>query len=127
MEKDKRRQRPIVLAALSSGGQVVRSLTCLVVLAYCLLAVPGCAIFNKKTTDSKPPATGGGDGPAPAKCVPITKTGEGEFMGKRQGFETSFSIKRGDFGITAGKAGKMLGEEVMLMIALEVVQAQKPK
>src|SRR5689334_14588836 len=67
MRKDKRRQRPISLAAPLSEGQVVRSLTCLVVLVACFPAVPGCAIFNKKSTDSKTPAAGTGGAAAPAK------------------------------------------------------------
>jgi polyisoprenoid-binding protein YceI len=49
-----------------------------------------------------------------------TKTGEGQAMGKAVvGWETEFTIKRSDFGITGGRAGAMLGDEVKLFISLE--------
>jgi len=54
----------------------------------------------------------------------VAKTGEGEMMGARVGFETTFTIKRSDFGMTYGVAKNMLGDEVTLTIALETT---KPK
>ncbi len=39
---------------------------------------------------------------------------------ERTGFETVFSIRRGDFGINA--APGMLGEEVRMIIAFELVK-----
>jgi polyisoprenoid-binding protein YceI len=52
------------------------------------------------------------------------KTGEGEFQGKRAGFETTLTIKRTDFGMDYGIADKVLGDEVELMISLECVPAE---
>lgn len=54
--------------------------------------------------------------------VLVTKVGEGEFMGARAGFETSFTIKRSDFGIDYGVAQKALGDEVTVMLALETTK-----
>ena len=49
----------------------------------------------------------------------ITKTGSGEFMGKNvTGFETTFTIKRSDYGIT-GYIGKGVGDEVMMIVSVE--------
>jgi polyisoprenoid-binding protein YceI len=45
-------------------------------------------------------------------------------LGARSGFETVFTIKRGDFGLNA--AAGMLGEDVRLMVSIEGVRAQKP-
>ena len=60
------------------------------------------------------------------KTKPITidveKTGEGEFHGKRVGFSSTFKIKRSEFGINYGVADGVLGDEVTLMIDLEVLQ-----
>jgi polyisoprenoid-binding protein YceI len=48
------------------------------------------------------------------------KTGEGQAMGKTiVGWETEFTVKRSDFGVTGGKAGGGLGDEVKVMISLE--------
>lgn len=55
--------------------------------------------------------------------MPVQKVGEGEFHGKRVGYSTTFVIKRSDFGMTYGEE-KVLGDEVTLMIDLELVQPQ---
>jgi polyisoprenoid-binding protein YceI len=52
----------------------------------------------------------------------VEKTGEGEFYGKRIGYETSCTIKRSDFGMKYGLAENALGDEVTLTIAIEAVQ-----
>ena len=51
----------------------------------------------------------------------VEKVGEGEFYGKRVGYSTTFTIKRSDFGMTYGE-DKVLGDEVTLMIDLELIQ-----
>lgn len=56
--------------------------------------------------------------------IPVEFTGTGEFYGKRAGFMTTFPIKRSDFGMTYGVGEKSLGDEVVLQIALETVQAK---
>lgn len=49
-----------------------------------------------------------------------TKTGEGKMMGKAiVGWETEFTVKRSDFGITGGRAGGGLGDEVKVIISVE--------
>ena len=53
--------------------------------------------------------------------VLVEKTGEGEFYGKRVGYEVTFKIKRSDFGMDFGITQKMLGDEVVLMVAVEGV------
>jgi polyisoprenoid-binding protein YceI len=55
----------------------------------------------------------------------VAKTGEGEMMGKRQGFETTFQVKRSDFGIKSKQADAGLSDEVVLTVSLECVQAAK--
>jgi polyisoprenoid-binding protein YceI len=55
--------------------------------------------------------------------VPVTLVGKGEFHGKRIGYETTFTIKRSDFGSSYGVADKALGDEVTLIIGLEGVIA----
>ncbi|HEX5053969.1 MAG TPA: YceI family protein [Planctomycetota bacterium] len=55
----------------------------------------------------------------------VEKTGEGEFMGKRVGWMTTFTIKRSDFGMTYGVDKNVLGDDVTLMIALETAQPKK--
>jgi polyisoprenoid-binding protein YceI len=52
----------------------------------------------------------------------VTKVGEGQMMGKVAGFETTFTLKRSDFGITGGAAGKGLGDEVTVIVSLEADQ-----
>ncbi len=54
--------------------------------------------------------------------IEVVKTGEGEFYGKRVGYETSFTIKRSEFGMDYGIADKVLGDEVTLTIAIEGVE-----
>ncbi|MGE3174914.1 MAG: YceI family protein [Planctomycetota bacterium] len=59
--------------------------------------------------------------------VRVEKTGEGEFYGKRVGYETTFSIQRSDFGMEYGLAENALGDEVVLTIAIEGVQPEAGK
>ena len=59
--------------------------------------------------------------------IKVAKTGEGEFQGRRMGFETMLVIKRSDFGMTYGVAEKTLGDEVMVTVALEVKLPAKGK
>lgn len=54
--------------------------------------------------------------------IPVEKVGEGEFYGKRVGFSTTFTIKRSEFGMTYGVDKNVLGDDVTLMIDLELVQ-----
>ena len=57
--------------------------------------------------------------------VQATKIGEGDRgprVGYRAGWETVFTIKRSDFGITYGLDNKALGDEVRVTIALEAVR-----
>ncbi len=56
--------------------------------------------------------------------IKVEKTGEGEFYGKRLGYETSFEIKRSKFGMNYGLAKNVLGDEVTVLIALELVEAK---
>jgi polyisoprenoid-binding protein YceI len=56
--------------------------------------------------------------------IPVEKVGEGEFMGKRVGFSSTFTIKRSEFGMNYGIADKTLGDDVTLMIDLELLQAK---
>lgn len=53
----------------------------------------------------------------------LTKTGEGKnVQGKPVlGFETSFTIKRSEYGVS-GYVGKGIGDEVTLIISIEAVQ-----
>ena len=53
--------------------------------------------------------------------VLVHKTGEGEFYGKRVGYEVTFTIKRSDFGMDYGITQNMLGDEVVLLVAVEGV------
>jgi polyisoprenoid-binding protein YceI len=57
--------------------------------------------------------------------IQVEKVGEGEMYGKRVGFSTTFTIKRSDYGMTYGIDKNALGDEVTLMIDLEVLQAKK--
>ncbi len=54
-----------------------------------------------------------------------SKTGEGDFQGKRAGFETTLMIKRSDFAMDYGIAQNVLGDEIQLMIALECTPAKQ--
>ncbi|MBX3464049.1 MAG: YceI family protein [Planctomycetes bacterium] len=56
--------------------------------------------------------------------IPVEKVGEGEFYGKRIGYTTTFTIRRTDYGMTYGVDKNALGDEVTLMIDLELVQAK---
>lgn len=55
-------------------------------------------------------------------AIVVEKVGEGEFYGKRVGYSTTFTIKRSEFGMTYGVDKNVLGDEVTLMIDLELVQ-----
>lgn len=55
----------------------------------------------------------------------VEKVGEGEFYGKRVGYSTTFTIKRSEFGMTYGLDKNALGDEVTLMVDLELVQPKK--
>lgn len=52
----------------------------------------------------------------------VTKTGEGEFRGKRVGFEATMTIKRTDFGMDYGVAKNVLSDEVVVTISAECVE-----
>jgi len=56
--------------------------------------------------------------------IPVEKVGEGEFYGKRVGYSSTFTIKRSEFGMTYGVDKNVLGDEVTLMIDLELVAAK---
>ncbi len=56
--------------------------------------------------------------------IPVEKVGEGEFFGKRVGYSSTFTIKRSEFGMTYGVDKNALGDEVTLMIDLELVVAK---
>jgi polyisoprenoid-binding protein YceI len=56
--------------------------------------------------------------------IPVEKVGEGEFQGKRVGFASTFTIKRSEFGMNYGIAQNALGDDVTLMIDIELVQAK---
>lgn len=51
----------------------------------------------------------------------VTKIGEGEFQGKRIGYEAVFTLKRSDFGMTYGIDKKVLSDEVQVTISVEGV------
>ena len=56
--------------------------------------------------------------------IAVRKTGEGEFRGKRVGYETEFVIKRSEFDMNYGIAQGVLGDEVHVMVAVELVEAK---
>jgi polyisoprenoid-binding protein YceI len=64
-------------------------------------------------------------GKSKTTTIVVEKTGEGEFYGKRVGFGTTFTVKRSDFGMTYGIDKNALGDEVTLMIDLELIQPKK--
>ena len=64
-------------------------------------------------------------GKSKTTTIVVEKTGEGEFYGKRVGFGTTFTVKRSDFGMTYGIDKNALGDEVTLMIDLELTQPKK--
>lgn len=51
-----------------------------------------------------------------------TGTNEGGRMGKRSGFETTFTIKRSEFGVMYGVQQGMLGDETRIVVAIEGVR-----
>jgi|SRR5450432_2121611 len=76
----------------------------------------------KKTADNTYEVTGDLTlhGVTKSLTVTLTKLGEGDkgaMMGYRAGFETNFSIRRSDFGMTAMM--NAAGDEVKLMVDLE--------
>ncbi len=56
--------------------------------------------------------------------IPVEKVGEGEFHGKRVGYSTTFTIQRSAFGMTYGVGDKVLGDDVTLMIDLELIESK---
>ncbi len=60
------------------------------------------------------------------KTKPVTamveKVGEGEFRGKRVGYEATLKIKRSDFGMDYGVAKNVLSDEVVVTISAECVE-----
>jgi polyisoprenoid-binding protein YceI len=58
-----------------------------------------------------------------AITMAVEKVGEGEFHGPRVGYTTTFTVKRSDFGMTYGLDGNVLGDEVTLMIGLELTKS----
>jgi polyisoprenoid-binding protein YceI len=54
--------------------------------------------------------------------IPVEFVGEGESRGIRRGYITTFAIKRSDFGMTYGVQKNALGDDVHLMVSLELVQ-----
>lgn len=61
-------------------------------------------------------------GKSKSVTIEVEKVGEGEFYGKRVGYSTTFTVKRSDFGMTYGVEGNALGDDVTLMIDLELIQ-----
>jgi polyisoprenoid-binding protein YceI len=55
----------------------------------------------------------------------VEKTGEGDFYGPRVGYEATFTIKRSEFGMDYGVAKNALGDEVALVVGLELVKPKK--
>ena len=55
----------------------------------------------------------------------VERIGEAEMYGKRMGYSTTFTIKRSDFGMTYGIKENTLGDEVTLMVDLELLQTKK--
>ncbi|MBM4110907.1 MAG: YceI family protein [Phycisphaerae bacterium] len=56
--------------------------------------------------------------------VPVEFTGAADMgRGARAGFETTFSIKRSEYGMNFGVEKGMLGDEVRITVALEGVEA----
>ena len=64
-------------------------------------------------------------GSAQTVTAVVEKVGEGEFYGPRVGYETKFVIQRSKFGMNYGLAEKALGDDVTVMISLELVKPQK--
>lgn len=53
--------------------------------------------------------------------IPVEHVGDGEFYGARRGYMTTFTLKRSEFGMTYGVEKNVLGDEITLMISLELV------
>lgn len=51
----------------------------------------------------------------------LAKTGAGEFRGQRVGYETTFTIKRSEFGMDYGIAKNALGDEVAITVSVQGV------
>lgn len=64
-------------------------------------------------------------GKSKSVALQVEHVGEGEMRGKRVGYSTTFTIKRSDFGMNYGLDAKALGDEVTLMIDLELIQPKK--
>jgi polyisoprenoid-binding protein YceI len=87
--------------------------------------------FPKITLKAKTASKKGGDWEVPGELTmhgvtkPVTlvvkPTGmiDDPRMGKKAGFETEFTIKRSDFGMTYGIDKKALGDEVKVMVSIE--------
>jgi polyisoprenoid-binding protein YceI len=61
------------------------------------------------------------------KCT-VTKTGELKGgRGDRAGYETTFEIKRSEFGMNYGLANNALGDEVTVIVSVSAVQAGEAK
>jgi polyisoprenoid-binding protein YceI len=58
--------------------------------------------------------------------IAVEHVGESDtkMMGKRSGYSTTFAVKRSDFGMNYGIAQNALGDEVTLMIDLELTKAK---
>lgn len=54
----------------------------------------------------------------------VEKTGEGDFMGPRVGYEAKFTIKRSDFGMEYGVAKNALSDEVQVTVALSCMKSK---
>lgn len=55
----------------------------------------------------------------------VRRVGESHVMGHRVGYETSFEIQRSKFGMDYGLAKKALGDEVTILISLELTKPNK--
>jgi polyisoprenoid-binding protein YceI len=64
-------------------------------------------------------------GKTKATTIDVEHIGDAEMFGKRRGYSTKFTIKRSDFDMHYGTENKSLGDEVTLMIDLELVQPEK--
>ncbi|MEY4182665.1 MAG: hypothetical protein RLZZ217_1291 [Planctomycetota bacterium] len=57
--------------------------------------------------------------------MPVEFTGAADMgRGSRAGFETTFTIKRSEFGMNWGVEKGMLGDEVRITVAIEGVEAK---
>jgi polyisoprenoid-binding protein YceI len=57
--------------------------------------------------------------------IPVEYVGEGEMQGKRVGYSTTFVVKRTDFAFGGKFGAEMLGDEITMMVDLELVEAKK--